>query len=262
MHGLTVIRTYLKLGVLNVLQYRANFAFELLGNALHVGSALATFGLIFGQTETLNGWTVDELVALVGIQILVGGIVGLVVRPSMQQLMENIRLGTLDFMLTKPADSQLLASVQQVNFGAAAAVLVGLATVGTALVRLGATVGAADAVAFVLLVLAGLAIVTSFLTLLATLSFWFVRLDNVLVIYQSAFDQAGSYPVSIYPGWLRYSLTFLVPVAFAVTVPAESLTGRLDAATVVGTLTLAAGFVALTRWFWRVGLKRYTGASA
>ena len=48
-----------------------------------------------------------------------------------------------------------------------------------------------EALAFVVLVVAGLVIVSCFLTLLATFSFWFVRLDNVLVIFQSAFDQAG-----------------------------------------------------------------------
>jgi ABC-2 type transport system permease protein len=180
----------------------------------------------------------------------------------MQQLMENIRLGTLDFMLTKPADSQMLASVQQVNFGATAQVVVGLAVIGTALVRLGATIGAGEAIAFVILILCSLVIVTCFLTLLSTFSFWFVRLDNILVIFQSAFDEAGRWPIGIYPGWLRISLTFLIPVAFAVTVPAESVTGRLDAATMIGTLALTVGFVVVTRWFWRVGLKRYTGASA
>ncbi|MGH2532070.1 MAG: ABC transporter permease [Thermomicrobiales bacterium] len=262
MHALTIVRTYVKLGALNALQYRANFFFELIGVGIYLVSALLTLGLIFRQTETLNGWTADELVALVGIQILVGGFVGLVIRPSMQQLMENIRLGTLDFVLTKPADAQLLASVQQVNFGAAVEVLVGLAVIGTAIVRLGATIGALDAMAFVILILAGLIIVTCFLTLLSTCAFWFVRLDNILVIFQSAFSEAGRWPISIYPGWLRISLTVLIPVAFAVTVPAESLTGRLTATTMMTTLALAAGFVAVTRWFWRFGLKHYTGASA
>ena len=59
-----------------------------------------------------------------------------------------------------------------------------------------------------------------------------------------------------------WSLTFLVPVAFAVTIPAQSLTGRLDAATVLVTLALAVAFSAAARWFWRFGLQRYTGASA
>jgi len=262
MHALTVIKTYLKLGALNILQYRANFVFDLLNVLFNLGSVLLTLGLIFGQTDSLNGWNGDELVALVGIQILVGGFVGLVIRPSMQQLMENIRLGTLDFMLTKPADSQLLASIQQVNFGAAAQVLVGLTTIGIALVRLGASVGVGEVATFVVLIGASLVIVTCFLTLLSTFSFWFVRLDNILVIFETTFSQAGRWPVGIYPGWLRLSLTFVIPVAFAVTVPAESLTGRLTLPTALGTLALAAGFAVVTRWFWRFGLRHYTGASA
>ena len=68
--------------------------------------------------------------------------------------------------------------------------------------------------------------------------------------------------MAIYPSWLRISLTYLVPIAFAVTVPAEVLTGRLT----VETLAIATGFalalVLISRWWWRFGLKHYAGASA
>jgi len=52
--------------------------------------------------------------------------------------------------------------------------------------------------------------------MLATCTFWFVRMDNILFIFQAMYD-AGRWPLSIYPAWLRIMLTFLVPVAFAVT---------------------------------------------
>jgi ABC-2 type transport system permease protein len=51
-------------------------------------------------------------------------------------------------------------------------------------------------------------------------------------------------------------------VAFAVTVPAEALTGRLDALTVVGTVVLAAVLFAAARILWKIGLRQYSGASA
>src|SRR5713101_3830479 len=74
--------------------------------------------------------------------------------------------------------------------------------------------------------------------------------------------QTGRWPVGVYPGWLRYSVTFLVPVAFAVTVPAQALTSRLH----WPTLGLSVGFgvvlFGFTRWFWRFGLRNYSGASA
>jgi ABC-2 type transport system permease protein len=86
-------------------------------------------------------------------------------------------------------------------------------------------------------------------------------MDQIVELFEGVY-QAGRWPVTIYPGWLRISLTFLVPIAFAVTVPAEAVTGRLTPET----LALAAGFaallVAITRAFWRIGLRRYGGASA
>jgi ABC-2 type transport system permease protein len=68
--------------------------------------------------------------------------------------------------------------------------------------------------------------------------------------------------VGIYPDWLRTGLTFLVPVAFAVTVPAEALTGRLDWPTLGGSFLLTAALLLLARRVWQIGLSNYSGASA
>ena len=62
--------------------------------------------------------------------------------------------------------------------------------------------------------------------------------------------------------WLRLALTFLVPVAFATTVPAAALAGRLTAQTLGGALALALVLLLGSRWFWGVGVCHYSGASA
>jgi ABC-2 type transport system permease protein len=74
--------------------------------------------------------------------------------------------------------------------------------------------------------------------------------------------RAGQYPVGIYPGWLKYGLTFLVPLAFAITVPSEAVTGRLTWQAVAVAAGTTVGMLVLSRWFWRRGLRRYDGASA
>jgi ABC-2 type transport system permease protein len=61
---------------------------------------------------------------------------------------------------------------------------------------------------------------------------------------------------------LRFTLTFLIPVAFAVTVPAEALVGRLTAETLLLAWALALALLILSRRFWLVGIRNYTGASA
>ena len=212
-------------------------------------------------TDSLRGWTPDEMLVLVGIYFMAGGLIGLVIEPSLEQFITSVRDGTLDFTLTKPEDAQFLVSLQTVNIWKLIDVVMGAAVLGTALARLGERIGAAQALVFGTMALAGLIIIYSFWLILATLSFWFVRVENILVIFQSMYE-AGRWPLSLYPNWLRFALTFIVPVAFATTIPAEALTGRLSFQTVAGAIALAAFLAALSRVFWRLGLRHYSGAPA
>jgi len=258
---LRLLWLFFRLGILSELEYRANFYVQLFQSLLSVGSALAGLSVVFAHTERLGGWRPMELVALLGVYFLVGGLINTVIRPSMRQLMEDVRQGTLDFTLTKPEDAQLLVSLRQMEVWRVVDLLLGLGLLGVAVARLGQQIGAGQAVAFGLALLAGGAIVYSFWLILATTTFWFVKIENILVIFQSMY-QAGRWPVSLYPPWLRFALTFLVPVAFAVTVPAEALAGHLTGRTLLGTLLLALLFLAASRWFWKVGIRHYSGASA
>jgi ABC-2 type transport system permease protein len=261
MRALRLLWLYFRLGALNELAYRANFFVQLIQSGARVFTTLSALAVVFQYTDTLAGWRPAELVALTGIYYMIGGFVGLVIRPSMTKLMESVRLGTLDFVLTKPEDAQLLVSVQQVQVWMLVDVCIGLGILITGLVWLGAGVGVLQALAFGLTLLAGSAVVYSVLLSLATLSFWLVRLENVLVIFNSLYD-AGRYPVSIYPPWLRFALTYLVPVAFAVTVPAEAVVGRLSWAHLGSAVLVAGAALAFSRWFWRLGVRHYSGASA
>ena len=71
--------------------------------------------LVYSHTDELNGWAQSELLVVMGIQILLGGVIGMSIQPNMQRLMEEVRDGKLDFALTKPEDSQVLVSVRDVR---------------------------------------------------------------------------------------------------------------------------------------------------
>jgi ABC-2 type transport system permease protein len=258
---LRLLWVFLRIGIMGEAAYPANFLAHLVDSALELGTALAGLALIFAHTSTLGGWRPDELVALVGVYFLAGGVIGLVIQPGMEQLTEAVRDGTLDFTLAKPEDAQLLVSIWRVEIWKMIDVGLGLAVVGIGLARLGQRVGVAEAAAFVAALVAGGVIVYSFWLILATTAFWLVRVENILVVFQSVYE-AGRWPVSIYPGWLRFALTFLVPVAFAITVPAQALAGRLTWPVLGGAWAFAAVLSVVARLFWRIGVRHYSGASS
>lgn len=261
MNQLRVFWTFFRLGAMNELAYRVNFITQFFQAILSLGLALGGLAVVFNQTDTLGGWQPSELLALVGIYLLVGGLINLIIQPSMQRFMEDIRLGTLDFMILKPEDAQFLISVRQIEIWKLIDILLGLGVLVVALVRLGTQLSLLQSLAFGVALLAGGVIVYSFWLILATSAFWFVKTENILVIFQAMY-QAGRWPVTIYPVWLQTILTFLVPITFAVTVPAQALTGRLTGSTLALAVLLAVALFLVSRWFWRFGIRFYAGASA
>src|SRR5215213_6699874 len=210
---LRLLWIHLRLGVMNELQYRTNLIIQLVQSTVGLATALLGLGIVFSKTDTLAGWRPAELLAIVGVYTLVSGITQLVVRPSLARFMEDVRLGTLDFTLTKPVDAQALVSMRQIEVWKLVDVVVGLVVLAVAIAQLGASVSLIEAVAFLVALLAGVTIIYSFLLILATCVFWFIRLDNILNIFQSMYE-AGKWPIGIYPPWLRTMLTFLVPIGF------------------------------------------------
>lgn len=261
MHRLTILYTFLKLGIMNELAYRTNFYFQILSSLMSLGTAIAGLYVVFHHTETLGDWTANDILALLGIYLIVNGAIRLVIQPSMERLMEDVREGTLDYTLTKPEDAQFLISISQIRIWKFTDVILGAIVMGVALSRRGTEVGLDDAIAFGVVLLCGGAIIYSFWLMLATLAFWFIRIENIFVIFDTMYS-AGRWPIGIYPYWLKFILTFIVPIAFAITVPAEALTDRLTTNALLLDLAVAAGMLIVSRLFWRVGLRNYSGASA
>ena len=175
--------------------------------------------------------------------------------------MSGVEEGTLDYTLTKPADSQLLVSVTEFQLWKLVDVVLGLGVLVFAVAQLGGTIGLAQAGLFAVALLCGGLILYSLWLAVATASFWVVRVWALFEMFESLY-QAGRWPVGIYPSWLRLALTFIVPVAFAVTAPAEALTARLTPQTLALALGITTAALVGSRLLWKFGLRHYSGASA
>jgi ABC-2 type transport system permease protein len=245
--------------VLHELQYRANFAIQLVQSVVALTTNLVAIALVFAQVDDLNGWTMRQMMVFIGVYTLVGGVLRMVVRPTLEALVNDVQKGTLDYVLLKPMDTQLMVSARSVHIWQAVDVIAGLIVIGWAASGLG--VGVLDIILFVIALLLGVVVIYCFLFCLASTSFWFVRVGEIAELFESIY-QAGRWPLSVYPGWLRFGLTFVVPIGLAIALPADAVLSRLSGFAMLGQVVAAVVFVAFTRWFFRTALRRYTGASA
>lgn len=256
-----VLATFLRVGAMNELQYRINLVLQLFQSLVALATAVVVIGLVFLYTPSLGGWSSAELLVLVGVHTLLGGVIRAVIQPNMQQLMTDIQDGNLDMVLVKPVDAQLVISVRQVAVWQLVDVVVGFAVIAVGVWRIGAAVSVVAVATSLVMLLLGAVVIYCFWLAITVAAFWVVRMQFAVELFNGLY-QAGRWPVGLYPGWLRVAFTLLVPLAVAVTLPAEALTGRATVGTLVFAVAFTAVLVVGSRLLWRVGLRNYAGASA
>lgn len=261
MHTFKVLSAYFKQNLKEAFAYRVdslvNVLTMLLWQAWEIGALL----IIFSNTQSIGGWRIGDMIALMGVFRLVNMFMATIVWPNTEQFNRGIREGTLDYTFLQPLDSQFAVSFQKMVvwrvFDALIAtvlIIVGLFFAGSA-PSLGATL------LFLALMVTGATIIYSLWIMLIALTFWFTKFDNNVTLMQALMD-SGRYPSTVYPAWLRIIVTFVVPIAVATTVPLQALRGELEPWQIAAAFAACIAAFAASRFVWSRGVRRYSGASS
>ncbi len=244
-----------------VLEYRANFVVACFQSSFWLIWGIIGTLVFFRFTGTLGGWTLAQVLLVVGMFRIFEGIIDGVMRPNITRIVEHIQKGTLDFVLLKPVDSQFMASLRELNLLTLPDFVVGIALIGYGLWMQRLVPGPRELLGFALLLVCGAVIAYSLWMLLTTTAFWLVRIENVTEVLTAVYE-TGRYPVSAFGTGLRIALTFVIPIAFMTTFPAAALLGTLEAIYFGVAPVMALLLLLAARTFWRHALRSYTSASS
>ena len=256
---LKVLRLFWNAAIAAEMEYRINFiisAFSSLGNL--VGSIFGLF-LFYRTGYTFTGWSWDAALVVLGIFTLLQGFSATFLAPNLNRIVRHVQEGTLDFVLLKPIRSQFWLSIHTLSLWGIPDLILGLLIIGYAGRKL--NLGIDKYLLTIFPLACGLVILYSLWFILGATSIWFVKIYNVTEVLRGFLD-AGRYPITAYPAAYRFFFTFIVPVTFLTTVPAQSLLGQIQF-----TWWLGAGFLAIVLFFistqfWRFALRFYTSASS
>lgn len=243
------------------MEYRSNFFANVLSTVSSVLFALLTLQVFFMRTEEMAGWRFEQVLVLLGVFNALNGVIAMVLRPNIGRIVQHIRKGTLDFILMKPVDSQFFISFRHIVFWPITDVLLGFGMIGYAAVKMGIAVTVGDLIWFLLMFFASVVTLYAIWMILMTLSFWFVKVENLTMVFSSLFETAR-FPISVYKPWLRMLLTYLFPVAVLTTFPAAAFVGKLNGQDAFISFAVAGVLVVLSRLFWKKALRHYSSASS
>jgi len=261
MHYLNLIKTFLKVNIQMSLAYRADTVVNILLNLMWLGWELLGLSIIFSNTETLGGWGFGELIALLGVFRLINTLMIALIWPNTEKFNQSIRDGSMDYTILQPANSMFLVTFSRITVWRFWDLILAVILIVVGITRSGDVTTPLSILTFILLTVSGAIVIYSLWIVLIALTFWFTKFDNNVTILQALMD-AGRYPVTVYPVWLRIIVTFIIPVAVATTVPLQALRGELDLQRVLVFLVIGIASFWISSRVWKAGLKRYSGASS
>jgi ABC-2 type transport system permease protein len=258
---LRILGVYYRAALLAQMEYRANFGSSFVLSLMWPLWVISLLLVFFYHSPDLGGWSFNEALLVLGLYDIFIGLQETILAPNIVQVTEHIQKGTLDFVLLKPANGQMLATITACNLLRMSDVLIGFGLIGIGLFRMGHMPTLMQATTFAVMIPAGMVTVYSIWLLLTTLAFWFVRVENFGELFY-AFYETGRFPVTIYKRWLRLVLTYVVPIAFLTTFPASTLLGKLSPPFVIGSIAIAVILFYISSLFWRYAIRFYSSASS
>ncbi|MCF2970902.1 ABC transporter permease [Synechococcus sp. Nb3U1] len=241
------------------IEYRANFFFASLSSLAGLAGAWFGLSLFYQQGHQFGGWSWPEALIVLGVFTILQGVAASSFNANLNRIVQQVQEGTLDFVLLKPISSQFWLSARVFSPWGLTDIAFGLLVILYAGMQLGLPAWAYGL--GILPLLLGLVILYSLWFMLGATSIWFVKIYNVTEVLRGLVE-AGRFPIVAYPAAYRVFFTFIVPVAFLTTIPAETMLGRVQWEWLFGSGLLAVGLLAGSHAFWRFALRFYTSASS
>jgi len=256
-----VLSALLKINLQQELAYRVDTLVNILTSIMWLGWELLGLSIIFSNTNSIGGWRAGDLVALLGVFRLVNTFMQMVVWPNTEKFNRGIREGSLDYTFLQPFNSQFMVSFSRIVIWNIWNLAIGAVLIVVGLSMTSSTASLGNILTFLLLTLSGGLVIYSLWVVLIAMTFWFTKFDNNVTLMQAMMD-AGRFPATVYPVWLRIIVTFLVPIALATTVPLQALRGELEWWHIVLALAACAFAFTVSSLVWKAGVRRYSGASS
>lgn len=251
---------FLRFSFSRAAEFRLDFYFRVVMDCIYYAVNIAFFGIIYGQTELVGGWTAEQAYVFVCGFLFVDAVNMTFFANNMWLLPMLINKGDLDYYLVRPVSSLFFVSLRDFAANSFLNLAIAGGLVAWSLWNLGGLT-AGGTLLYVIFLLNGVYVVYLLRLIFITPVFW-LHSSRGLDELNWTLERFSERPHQIYSGWLRRFLVTLLPYAFLSSIPSHVLFGGLTPELLLHTLAVTGGLTAFALWFWRRGLRAYSSASS
>ncbi|MBN2149071.1 MAG: ABC-2 family transporter protein [Anaerolineales bacterium] len=253
---------FVKNSMMAQMEYRFNFVGNIFMECGYLLVKLSYIVVVYRSGVQINGMSADEILLFIGTFIFMTGFYAGMFMINNFRLLNKIKDGELDLLLTKPVSLQFMATLRQADVGLFGVdVIAGGIVIVIAWSRLGIPVTLATLGGFALFILSSVVVSYCLFLLPQILTFWMTNASAIAGITDSFWD-FNNMPMGIYSATIQQIGIFILPIFVITNFPPLFLVGKMPP--VYQTWALALPFLLLigVRLLWTRGLRNYSSASS
>ena len=244
-----------------MLEYKTDFVIGIVSTFINQFYGIFFVWVIFENIKQIHGWTFYEITFIYGLLTMAKGI-DMFFFDNLHCLgFEYVREGSFDIFMIRPISPlfQLIASyVQQDGIGL---VLLGAIVIAKSLAELKIALGFFDIVMLLIFIVSGAAIISAINLIMCTTGFKTVN-SHILMSSVNSFQDFALYPVLIYPKFIGFLLTWIIPYAFASFYPADYFLHKGFELYSVFTPVVAIVLWVIALKIWNIGIRNYSSTGS
>ncbi|MBK5345593.1 ABC-2 family transporter protein [Bacillus mycoides] len=261
------LRLYLKMQKANI-RSRMAYPFNFFLGIICV-TCFGIFSTLFIWVLTRNfpsiaGWNFYEILFISSFNMLSYSL-GLLLFIHIMDIDHYVRNAEFDRILVRPMNALLQFASKQININSLGTVIYAV----SALIYAGVHISGWSAVSIlytVLLIICGTIVSISIHLIIGSTAFITLQSGGLFQMLDNIYTNVDNYPVTIFPKWVQFFLTFILPIGFIGFYPSAGLLGKgsylLNDNLILICLAVSLILSILSYIIWHVSIKFYSGAGS
>lgn len=246
------------------LEFRFNFIILMCAEFIWYSTQLVLYEVLYRHTNDVAGWNLAQMRVFIFLALFADSIYMIFWDPNFSKFADDLRKGNLDLLLTKPINEIFMLTSQKISISHLPCFFITGGGLIWALTQI-PDFNWLKLLWLLIMIPSGLSVIFCGRFMLNATTILFERADFLQYIWHSLF-RFGLRPDGLYrslfKGFLRTILIFIIPFAMVASIPTRFLLEPLDPVYLIWGLVMPLILIAMTRKYWSYCVRNYSSASS
>ncbi|UQS85952.1 ABC-2 family transporter protein (plasmid) [Nicoliella spurrieriana] len=255
-HNLKILKSIWKINIAKFLIYRTEFFLNLFDNLVWFVITIYFYKYIYASAYSIPGVSIKQIYLIICTSEIIKSLLFTFCINNLAAIPSLVRNGTLDGLLLKPINSQLLVSFREISFGNLAGIVPSII-----LLMINTKFSVINGLLYILLVLFSFVLGYSLWFIIMTISIWLVNLNEIHELFLSLLT-LNQFPAKSFKISSKFFYYLFLPIIITTSVPTEAL--LRSGVSLTDILLLSVGsIIALiaSKIFWNISINYYSSTN-